>query len=101
MVKFASALTTNSAAEETGEAISASRQSFWTSRAKLRFSTSAPAKAYVIHSRPPENSWICSEEGSKAKLNRSRITTENAMEAFQASLVRSSEWRSLAAMVHT
>jgi hypothetical protein len=44
-------------------------------------------------------SWSCSEEGSKAKLNSSRITTENAKEALKASLVRNSERRSLAAMV--
>src|ERR1700685_3918934 len=41
-----------------------------------------------------------SDEGSIAKLNSTRITTENASEAFSASLVRSSDRKSLAAMVH-
>ena len=40
-----------------------------------------------------------SEDGSKAKLNSTRITSEKAKDALKASLVRISERRSLAAMV--
>src|SRR5665213_2316615 len=83
-----------------GDEISASRQSFCNSRAKLRFSTSAPAKEKTIHSRPPEMVCNSSDEGSKAKLNNTRITSEKAKEALNASLVRISERRSLAAMVY-
>ena len=82
-----------------GEAISASRQSLGSSRAKLRFRISAPAKAKTIHSRPPEISRVWSAEGSKAKLNSSRMTSAKESEALSASLVRSSARRSLAAMV--
>ena len=53
------------------------------------------------HSRPPEKSRTWSDVGSKAKLNSTRITMENATEAFSASLVRNSLRRSLAAMVRT
>ena len=83
-----------------GDEISASRQSFCSSRAKLRFNTRAPAKEKTSHSRPPEMVRNSSDDGSKAKLNSTRITSENANDALNASLVRISERRSLAAMVY-
>src|SRR5579872_1505570 len=95
---FASALPRYSAELEMGEAISASKQSFGNSRAKLRFRMRAPANANTIHNKPPEKLRISSEVGSNAKLNSSRITSEKESDALMASLVRSSARRSLAAM---
>src|ERR1039458_2616179 len=88
--KLARALPRNSAAPEMGAAIRASRQSLGTSRAKLRFNTSVPAKANTIHSKPPDISTVSCSPGSKAKLNRTSMTSEKASEALMASLGRKS-----------
>ena len=77
-----------------------SRQSFTSSRAKLRFRIKAPANANTIHSSPPEISRTVSALGSKAKLNSSRMTIANASDALMVSLVRHSERRSLPAMAN-
>src|ERR1017187_1641219 len=84
-----------------GAEISASRQSLFSSRAKLRFNSSVPAKANTIHSRPPEISRVVSSLGSKAKLNRSSTTRAKESEALMASLVRNSARRSLAMITST
>src|SRR5689334_22288064 len=78
--------------------MSASRQSFSSSRAKLRFRISVPAKAKTSHSSPPEISRTCSELGSNAKLNSSRMTSANDSEALMLSLLRISERRSFIAI---
>src|SRR5260370_91067 len=90
--KLASPFPRNSAAPGTGAAMSASRQSFGSSRAKLRFRISVPAKRKTIHSKPPEISRVVSSVGSKAKLKISRTTSANANEALMASLVRISAY---------
>jgi hypothetical protein len=93
------ALPKNKAALEIGDAIKASRQSFGRSRAKLRLTTSAPAKANTSHNNPPDISSNASDVGSKAKLNRSRITTAKESEAFNVSFVRISDRKSFHATV--
>ena len=55
---------------EMGAAIRASRQSLGSSRAKLRFSISVPAKAKTIHSRPPEISRIVSCDGIEGEAEQ-------------------------------
>src|SRR5664279_479931 len=84
-----------------GAEISASRQSLFSSRAKLRFNSRVPAKANTIHSRPPEISRVVSSLGSKAKLNRSSTTRAKESEALMASLVRNSARKSLAIITST
>src|SRR2546423_12259394 len=81
--------------------MSASRQSFGSSRAKLRLRIKTPAKANTIHNRPPENCRVSSDEGSNAKLKISRMTSANESAELIASLLRSSERRSLCAIVST
>src|SRR5215203_3982079 len=97
--KFATALPKNNAEPEMGEAMTASRQSFGRSRAKLRFTTRAPAKANTIQRRPPDISSNSSDVGSNAKLNNKRITTANDNDALIVSLLRSSDLRSFHAIV--
>src|ERR1035438_3955427 len=84
-----------------GAEMSASRQSFSSSRAKLRFNSSVPAKAKTIHNRPPEIWRVVSSLGSKAKLNNSSTTRAKESEALMASLVRNSARRSLAMITST
>ena len=64
------ALPRNSAAPEMGAAISASRQSLGSSRAKLRLRISVPAKAKTIHSRPPEISRVVSSGGIEGEAEQ-------------------------------
>src|ERR1017187_5799166 len=84
-----------------GAEMSASRQSLFSSRAKLRFNSSVPAKEKTIHSRPPEISRVVSSLGSKAKLNKSSTTRAKESEALMASLVRNSARKSLAIITST
>src|ERR1017187_3692849 len=83
-----------------GAEMSASRQSLFSSRAKLRFNSSVPAKANTIQSRPPEISRVVSSLGSKAKLNSS-TTRAKESDALMASLVRNSARKSLAIITST
>src|ERR1039457_4755140 len=84
-----------------GAEISASRQSLFSSRAKLRFNSSVPAKANTIQSRPPEISRVGFSLWWPAKINSSSTTRAKESDALMASLVRNSARKSLAIITST
>src|SRR3954447_6788872 len=98
MTKFDAAFPSKRLEGDSGEDISASRQSFGSSRTNERLKTRAPANAKTSQRSPPPISRVTSEAGSKAKLKRRRITIANAPAPFSDSLVRNSMARSLRAI---
>ncbi len=83
------------AAGDTGAASRPSRASLGSSRAKLRFSASIPAKVMATQSRPPDMRRVSSPVGSKEKLKITSTIRANSRLVFSTSLVRRSARASL------